>query len=143
MPHRSNTQFAASAQESENPTQESGKPMSASETQTNPGEFNVSVSELLGYDYIFITNPLAPIYFSQDSRAVNTLQEYVELLDITPAQSVFMSVDDSEPEVPRFTRHDIEWVNAQPTKINSTIIDDAEQQAFMQMIWQGSAPCAL
>lgn len=117
--------------------------MSVPETCINPSEFNISLSELLGFDYIFITGKSASTYFAQHDNAVKTLEEYFELLDIAQAQSVFISVDDSDPEAPRFTRHDIEWVNTQPSKINSTNIDDAEQHAFMQMIWQGSAPCAL
>lgn len=102
--------------------------------------FEISVSQLLGYDYVFLCAPAATTCFNQLSTAKDAVSQLIKALDITPEQSVFITLAEQRGEDNlRFIRHDITWNQGQIEALQHTVIENPEQQDFVNMIWQCSS----
>lgn len=101
--------------------------------------FEISVSQLLGFDYVFLGGPAATACFSQLSTAKAVIAQLVHTLAVAPEQTVFITLAGQDGELPRFTRHDVTWNQGQIEALNHTLIEHPEQQEFINMIWQCSS----
>jgi hypothetical protein len=100
----------------------------------------ISVSQLLGYDYVFLCGPTAAACFNQLSTAKDTISQLIKALDITPRQAVFITLAKQHDEGNlHFTRHDVTWTQGQIEALQHTVIENPEQQDFINMIWQCSS----
>ncbi|MGM8227605.1 hypothetical protein ACSV5M_13540 [Cellvibrio sp. ARAG 10.3] len=101
--------------------------------------FEISVSQLLGFDYVFLGGPAATACFSQLSTAQGVITQLINTLAVAPEQTVFITLAGQDGELPRFTRHDVTWNQGQIEALNHTLIEHPEQQEFINMIWQCSS----
>lgn len=107
-------------------------------TQIDISRLNVSVSELLGYDYVFVSGEYATRCFGQQTSAIDATAQLIARLHLKPEQAVFISVDEAHTSITTFTRHDISWVERQVRCLQNTLISNPEQHEFINMIWQCS-----
>lgn len=103
------------------------------------GELNISVSELLGCDYIFIQHP-AKTLLMHERHIANTLNQLIELLTLTPKQKIFIGLHEDAQNTLRFYRFSCEWRDYRATNVSRTLITDNDQNEFMQMIFDCSSP---
>lgn len=100
----------------------------------------ISVSQLLGYDYVFLCGPAAAACFNQLSTAKDAVSQLIKALDITPQQTVFITLAEQHDEGNlHFTRHDVTWNQGQIEALRHMVIENPEQQDFINMIWQCSS----
>ncbi|MGB3609736.1 MAG: hypothetical protein WA987_05090 [Cellvibrio sp.] len=102
-------------------------------------QLQISVSQLLGYDYVFIGGPGVPASFNDLSGTRTALLQLIDLLKVVPEQSVFVILDGSA-DAPRFTRYEAVWNRDDLVSVQPTLIENPEQQEFINMIWQCSSP---
>lgn len=108
----------------------------------NKGRLTLSISPLLGCDYVFIKHSLNDILMD-DENIQRTLNDIVRLLSLTPKQSILISYADISPiENPHnpFTRIEFEWRNQNAESITKTSIVQQEQSDFMDMMYHCSSP---
>lgn len=103
------------------------------------GEFSLSLSTMLGCDYIFIHHR-GMHELLQPRRADKTIAELLNILDASPRQSMVVGADEALDGTISFTRYDYLWENHQVTKISITPVTHREQIAFMQMMFDCSTP---
>ena len=99
---------------------------------------HVSVSQLLGRDYIFINTQLADLRTNNPTVMHNLLEELVQQLELAETHTVAVSVDESLDGAPSFTRHDLTWYKHKVCRVESIAITQPEQYEFMEMIWRCS-----
>lgn len=104
----------------------------------NKGQIALSLSPLLGCDYVFIKHASNETLLDDDSLQ-RTLHDVLRLLSLTPKQSIFISVVENDSTY-QFTRFDFEWNNQSVEPITKTSIDQQEQSDFMEMIYSCSSP---
>lgn len=104
------------------------------------GELNVTVSELLGCDYIFIQHP-AKTLLTHERRLANTLNQIIHILELAPRQKIFVGVHEDAQRELLFHRFTCDWQGASATNVSRTLITDDEQYEFMKMIFDCSSPC--
>lgn len=99
----------------------------------------VCISELLGYDYVFLSGESAIRCFEDKNSATEAVIKFVELLGLKPEHTVFVSVTLGANDEPKFTRHDASWSNRHITQLKNTLVSNPEQRDFIKMIWQCSS----
>lgn len=101
---------------------------------------HISVSQLLGRDYVFIDVNFAAIPSDNSNAMKRQFEELVRYLELTEAHTVIVSVDDKPVGETAFVRHDLSWYKHSISKIECFAITNNEQRDFMNMIWQCSTP---
>lgn len=104
------------------------------------GEFHLSLSTMLGCDYIFVSHK-GTHELLQPKRADKTIRELLDLLDTSPHQSMVISADETANGTTNFTRYDYAWENRQVTKVSITPVTHNDQIDFMQMMFDCSTAC--
>ncbi|PUA29989.1 MAG: hypothetical protein B0W54_05500 [Cellvibrio sp. 79] len=104
------------------------------------GEFVLSLSTMLGCDYIFVSHK-GPHELLQLKCADKTIRELLDLLDTSPHQSMIVGADEITNGQLTFTRYDYAWENRQVAKVSVTSITNADQIDFMQMMFDCSTSC--
>lgn len=103
------------------------------------GELNLSVSTMLGCDYIFVhykdTHALL-----RPTHIHKTIRELVDLLETSPHQSMVVCVSEADDGTLGLTRYDFSWENRQVTKVSITPIIQGDQIEFMRMMFDCSTP---
>lgn len=104
------------------------------------GEFVLSVSNMLGCDYIFINHKgFHPLLSPQQLH--KTIRELLDILDTSPRQSLIVSADQETSGKLLFTRYDYVWENRKVVRVNPSLITNPEQNDFMQMMLECSSTC--
>lgn len=104
----------------------------------NQGRLVVSVSPLLGCDYVFVKHAVDDLLFDAENIQ-RTLNDILRLLSVVPKQTIFISVTD-EDETTQYSRYDFVWTNQNAESITKTEITQKEQADFMEMIYSCSSP---
>lgn len=104
------------------------------------GEFVLSLSTMLGCDYIFVSHK-GPHELLQLKNADKTIRELLDLLDTSPHQSMVVSADEITDGRLTFARYDYVWENRQVTKVSVTTVTHGDQIDFMQMMFDCSTSC--
>jgi len=104
------------------------------------GELLLSLSTMLGCDYIFVTHegnhPLL-----ENNHLEITIRELLDIMETTPQQSVVVSVDEAENGDASFTRYDYKWEDRQVSNVIATHITHSDQADFMKMMFDCSTTC--
>lgn len=104
------------------------------------GELVLSVSNMLGCDYIFISHSgLHPLL--SEKYLQRTIRELLDMLDASPHQSLIVSADEAPDGTLVFTRYDYLWENRKVTQITPNNIHDKDQIDFMCMMYYCSSTC--
>lgn len=103
---------------------------------------HISVSQLLGRDYVFIDTRANNLLLTTPQQISAVLEHLVMQLVLTDSHTLFVAVSENEPEEMKFIRHETGWHNRRIVKLESIPISCQEQQDFMMMIWQCSTPLA-
>lgn len=98
----------------------------------------VSISQLLGRDYLFIDTQGVNLPLGNKSLMYSLLGDLVQQLELAETHVVVISVDESPSGAISFIRHDLAWYKHQVCRIESTSITHPEQYEFMDMIWRCS-----
>lgn len=106
------------------------------------GELSVSMSELLGCDYLFIQHPCKTL-LTHDCHILPTLNQLIATLKIAPQHKIFVGVHETAEGELRFERLNCEWQTLQATHIHRIKLCDDEQVSFMKMIFDCSSPYEL
>ncbi len=104
------------------------------------GELHLSLSTMLGCDYIFVSHK-GLHGLLQPRRADKTIRELLDLLDTSPHQSMVISADETADGRINFTRYDYVWENRQVAKVSITPVTHSDQIDFMQMMFDCSTAC--
>lgn len=104
------------------------------------GEFVLSLSTMLGCDYIFVSHK-GTHELLQPTSIDKTIRELLDLLDTSPYQSMVISADETADGNLNFTRYDYVWEKRQVTKVSITQVTHADQIDFMQMMFDCSTSC--
>lgn len=104
------------------------------------GEFILSVSSMLGCDYIFITHK-GPHALLENKRLETTIRELLDMMETAPQQSMVVSANDEENGEPVFTRYDYKWEKRQVSDIIATRVTHPDQTDFMRMMLDCSTTC--
>lgn len=107
---------------------------------TQRGELSLSLSTMLGCDYIFV-NHKGVHELLEHSRLVTTIRELLDILETSPNQSMVVSVEESPTGELTFTRYDYKWENRQISNVIAARITHADQIDFMQMMFDCSTTC--
>ena len=105
----------------------------------NQGRLVISVSPLLGCDYVFVKHADDESLLDIDNIQ-RTLNDTLRLLPVTPKQTIFISVTDADDLNYQFARYDFVWVNQNADSITKIDITQKEQTDFMEMIYNCSSP---
>ena len=98
----------------------------------------VSVSQLLGRDYVFISAAAIPNIASNSIQMRYLFNNLVQQLELAETHTVAVTVDEMTSDKPAFIRHDLQWYQHQICRIDSISITQPEQYEFMNMIWHCS-----
>lgn len=93
----------------------------------------LSLSQLMGCDYIFIEAGNCPEFFT-DQRLRQTLHELHDLLELSPHQTSFIGVT-HESNTPQFIRYDLLLDEHAIVAVTPSRIDHPEQQDYINMLW--------
>lgn len=104
------------------------------------GELVVSLSTMLGCDYIFVSHKGAHTLL-ESQRLTTTIRELLDILETSPYQSMVISADESTNGDLAFTRYDYKWENRQVSQVSSTRVTHTDQADFMQMMFDCSTTC--
>jgi hypothetical protein len=99
---------------------------------------HISVSQLLGRDYVFIDGREVKLPLGNTALLHALLDELIQRLELTEAHTVAISADESAIGTLSFVRHDLSWHKHKICKVESIAITHPEQQEFMEMIWRCS-----
>lgn len=99
---------------------------------------HISVSELLGRDYLFIDSCEVNLPLLNTDLSQALLCELIQRLDLDESQTMTISVDASDEAALKFVRHELSWQKGKVTKMKSIEITQSEQREFMEMIWRCS-----
>ena len=112
-------------------------------TPVDISQMDVGISQLLGYDYVFVSGDFAMACFSQQHTAISAMTQLITQLGLRHDQTVFISVQETASGEIAFCRHDAMWKKQQVTQLTAVQIGSEEQQEFMKMIWQCSSQCSI
>jgi hypothetical protein len=98
----------------------------------------VSVSQLLGRDYVFINTQNIALPHTNTAAMCSLLSDLVVQLELAETHIVAVSVDESPAGEITFIRHDLAWYKHRVCRIDSVVIAHPEQYEFMEMIWHCS-----
>lgn len=104
---------------------------------------HVSVSQLLGRDYIFISAQGIKLPLKNPTAMHNLLNDLVQQLELTETHTVAVTVDEAPNGELAFIRHDLTWYRHKVCRVDSIAITHTEQREFMDMIWRCSTAVAL
>ncbi|RYY02978.1 MAG: hypothetical protein EOO53_09835 [Gammaproteobacteria bacterium] len=99
---------------------------------------HVSVSQLLGRDYIFIDSQHVKLPLQDPTVAHGLLNDLIKQLELSEAYTVVVTIEGMTNEEPVFTRHDLIWHRHEVCRIDSIVITHHEQHEFIDMIWRCS-----
>lgn len=99
---------------------------------------HVSVSQLLGRDYIFISSQGIKLPLKSPQAMHNLLNDLVQHLELAEANTVAITVDEVSTGELAFIRHDLTWHKHKICRVESIAITHQEQHEFMDMIWRCS-----
>ncbi|HOY23782.1 MAG TPA: hypothetical protein PK002_11550 [Cellvibrio sp.] len=103
---------------------------------------HVSVSQLLGRDYIFISSQGIKLPRKNPTAMHNLLNDLVRQLELAETHTVAVTVNESTSGELTFTRHDLTWYKHKVCRVDSVVITNQEQHEFMDMIWRCSTAAA-
>lgn len=103
---------------------------------------HVSVSQLLGRDYIFIDAQGTKLPLKNPQTMYNLLTDLVRQLELAETHTVAITVDESPNGQLTFIRHDLTWYKHKICRVESIAITHQEQHEFMDMIWRCSTAAA-
>ena len=101
------------------------------------GEFVLSLSNMLGCDYIFVSHKGTHELLSV-KRLETTIRELLDILETSPYQSMIVSADETATGDLVFTRYDYKWENRQVLNVVPTRVTRADQADFMRMMFDCS-----
>jgi hypothetical protein len=104
---------------------------------------HVSVSQLLGRDYIFISAQCIKLPLKNPNAMHSLLNDLIQLLELAETHTVAVTVDESSTGAVEFIRHDLTWYNHKVSSVESIAITHPEQYEFMDMIWRCSTAAVL
>jgi len=104
------------------------------------GEFVLSLSTMLGCDYIFVSHK-GHHELLDTKRLETTIRELLDILETSPHQSMVVSADEIANGDLAFTRYDYKWENRQVSNVIATKVTHADQADFMQMMFDCSTTC--
>ncbi len=104
------------------------------------GEFVLSLSTMLGCDYIFLSHK-GDHHLLELNRIETTIRELLDILGTSPHQSMVVSADENTAGALTFTRYDYRWENRQVSNVIPTRVTHADQADFMQMMFDCSTTC--
>ena len=104
------------------------------------GEIVLSVSTMLGCDYIFVSH-YGPHPLLNPQHLHRTIRELLDMLDTSPRQSLIVSADELPSGELKFTRYDYVWENRKVIRVSPNHITSQEQADFMQMMFDCSSTC--
>jgi hypothetical protein len=97
----------------------------------------VSVSQLLGRDYVFIhADAIKPL--GNNPACYTQLEMVIRQLELAQTHTVIVTFKQSVLGKPAFTRHDLTWYKGKICRLESQLITHEDQVEFMDMIWQCS-----
>lgn len=98
----------------------------------------VSVSQLLGRDYIFIDAEAFSHSTGDNQTTYIQLEMLIRQLELAQNHTVVVTVKPITADKRSFARHDLTWYKGKICRIESTPITHQDQLEFMDMIWQCS-----
>lgn len=104
------------------------------------GELTLSLSTMLGCDYIFVSHQ-GMHELLQPRHANKTIYEVLMMLDAAPRQSMVVGADQLENRTYAFTRYEYIWENRQIKKVSIIPVTNSDQIEFMQMMFDCSSSC--
>lgn len=104
------------------------------------GEFVLSLSTMLGCDYIFVSHKGTHELLGLP-RLATTIRELLDILETSPHQSMVVSADETVSGELTFTRYDYQWENRQVSKVIPSRVTNADQVDFMRMMFDCSTTC--
>lgn len=104
------------------------------------GELTLSLSTMLGCDYIFVSHKDTHELL-ESHRLATSIRELLDILETSPLQSMVVSANETATGEMVFTRHDYKWENRQVSQVTSTRITHADQLDFMRMMFDCSTTC--
>lgn len=99
---------------------------------------HVSVSQLLGRDYLFINSKEVNLPTKNPALLHLLLDEVVRQLDLPETHTVAVSFEESLTGSLSFVRYDLTWYKHKICRAESFVITNPEQHEFMEMIWRCS-----
>ncbi len=100
--------------------------------------YHVSVSQLLGRDYIFIDTKATPLPIDKPTCLYPLLDDLIARLELAETHTVAVGVQELPCGNASFTRHDLTWNAHKICHVESIKITQPEQHEFMDMIWRCS-----
>jgi hypothetical protein len=104
------------------------------------GELVISLSTMLGSDYIFVSHKGAHELLGSQHLGTS-IQELLDILETTPHQSMVVGADETANGELAFTRYDYKWENRKVSDVISTRITHADQIDFIRMMFDCSTTC--
>jgi hypothetical protein len=99
---------------------------------------HLSVSQLLGRDYLFIDSGKIELPLTNSSVLHSLLDDVIQQLELPETHTVAVSVNESLTGALTFVRHNLTWYRHKVCRVNSVAITHPDQQEFMEMIWRCS-----
>jgi hypothetical protein len=100
----------------------------------------ISISQLLGRDYVFVDNRDDSDLFTTPTQITHAIEDLVMRLVLNNSHALFVSINANAAGKATYIRHEVGWHNHRIVKLESKTIADQEQQDFMNMIWNCSSP---
>jgi hypothetical protein len=97
----------------------------------------VSVSQLLGRDYLFIQSDAFEQPPGNHPATYSQFEMLIRQLELAQTHTVVVTVE-TESAGESFTRHDLTWYKGKICRVESTPIAHQDQLEFINMIWQCS-----
>ena len=107
---------------------------------TQRGELVLSISTMLGCDYIFVSHK-GHHDLLDSPRLATTIRELLDILETSPHQSMVVSADENTHGELTFTRYDYKWENRQVSNVIASRVTFPDQADFMQMMFDCSTTC--
>lgn len=104
------------------------------------GELVLSLSTMLGCDYIFVSHKGAHKLLGSP-RLATTIRELLDILETSPYQSMIVSADETTSGELTFTRYDYKWEDRQVSQVIASRVTHADQADFMRMMFDCSTTC--
>lgn len=99
---------------------------------------SVSVSQLLGRDYIFIQSEAFSQPPTNNQTTYSQLEMLIRQLELAQTHTVVVTLTPTTTGKPSFIRHDLTWYKGKICRIESLSVTHQDQLEFMDMIWQCS-----
>ena len=99
---------------------------------------HISVSQLLGRDYIFINTEATCLPIDNPQLLHPLLDDLISRLELAETHTVAVGVQELPDGNASFTRHDLTWNKHKICHVESIKITQPEQHEFMDMIWRCS-----